>query len=68
MIRQLVAIQQEFYMTKIALICKITLFALMISPGYALPLDETGWKRSISVLMKHTRIRNRASFILKAIS
>lgn len=40
MIRQLVAIQQEFYMTKIALICKITLFALMISPGNALPLDE----------------------------
>jgi lipopolysaccharide transport protein LptA len=40
MIRQPDVIEQEFFMLKIALGCLIILIAAMISPGYALPLDE----------------------------
>ena len=40
MISQLDVFQQEFYMSKIALSCRIVLFAVMISPGNVLSLDE----------------------------
>jgi len=39
MISQLDTIQQEFCMSKIVLSCQIILFAVMISPAYALPGD-----------------------------
>lgn len=42
MIRQPYVIEPEFDMPKIVLSCQIILFAVMISPGYASDLGETG--------------------------